>query len=658
MRNSLAETSIPRRQVPVLVALIVGGLAVRIAFLQGRWINADEGAHLMDGLLVLEGFVPDVDYGARQVLYTYMLAFLLKVFGVSYAAARIYPVVATVGVGVLVYLIAARLLDRGTALVAAAIYLFLPFTIVYGTHVKTEPLTILLSSLGVYALLVGLDRKANFVPFMLAGITFGLAFYVRQSALTLLGASFVALFLAIRQLRPALRATSGVLAGFVLVCAAVMAVFATMLPARRVLLGTNLNPAAFVVASVYPIVAAVMPESRAPEEESAPDGPGAGQDVGGGDSAIERADQPVANTVRNLRRTAILNSVLLAALFVSPLFLLGRARAVGGVREHYALAAIVLYSWLGAVALGYALYAVIRSFYPAYFGEFIPPLAILAAAVAVGSLERLRPSRKSRLRDLVVFGVLAAGFIALHTILGPASLHRPLYYVAVPIVLALAYLGGPVGARHVAAIAVIALAFYATIHLAGQAGGTRLLLYATLLMVVFGVVFFAWRVDLRRERNRAGAFVAYSLVLGTCMMWLGPTQAQIDRTFDGWWSPETVAEVAAHLEETTRPGEEVISGAMIWEFESRRRPFMLISHPLSIRIGVSADRQRQIEDRLRADPPRIIILDGLTEQIYGRNVPIFYEVLGTRYHLERVVTGSRDPVRIFQLEESGAADAQ
>jgi len=47
-------------QKPVLVLLIF--LALGLALLPLRWINPDEGAHLMDAKLLMEGLMPAVDF--------------------------------------------------------------------------------------------------------------------------------------------------------------------------------------------------------------------------------------------------------------------------------------------------------------------------------------------------------------------------------------------------------------------------------------------------------------------------------------------------------------------------------------------------------------------------------------------------------------------
>lgn len=647
VRNRFGGARLQRHHL-ILFALVSAALIVRVVFLNGRWIVPDEGAHLMDGRLVLDGFVPVVDFQSRQVFYTYMLAFLLRIVGVSYEAARVYPILATVGIGALVYLIAARLLDRRVGLLAAAIYLFLPLTITYGTVVKTEPLTILLSCLGLYALLVALDRNRSLVLFVLAGLCFGLAYYVRQSSLALLLASVVILVVVFRRPWPALRASVAVFGGFVAICVGVLVLYSTMLPISQTLTEQSLNPAAFVLKTVQPAWQMLAGAGPAVEATAQTGSPEAGESVLG---RLRRDSQTVSTTIRNIREVTYSYSFMIVALFLSPLFLLRRRSAPEQrPQEEDLRAASVLYAWVGAVALAYALYALVRGFFPAYFGELLPPLAILTAVVALDALRRFRAARAPTRRDLTVLAVLVLAVVTQHVAL-PWGFNRPLYYLAVPPIFALIYLGGSVQRRHWAAFGVLAAAAAAVLLLDGVVRGMvpSLLYLAVLFFLVFGALFAAWRVDPRKQPGLAVAFVSYSLLVSTALVSLGPPRTRIDRA-QGTWSPETVAEVVTYLEQHTEPADEVISGAAIWEFQANRRPFMLISHPLAYSARMPPDVRSAIEERLRERPPAVVILDGYTERTYVQRVPLLSEVLSTRYRLDRVVEDARYPVQIYRLD--------
>ena len=650
----------PAGQVILVAALVAAGLLVRLWFLDGRWINPDEGAHLMNGFLVLEGYVPGVDFHARQPLYGYFLGGVMALVGVDYQVARLYPIMATLAIGVFVYLIAARLFGARVAVVAAAIYLFIPFTVVYGTHVKTEPLTILLSSVGIYLLLLAMGRRGPVVPAMLAGGCFALAYYTRQSALAMLLVGLVALLLAFRDVRPLARGGTGLVAGFVLVCVAVMAAYASMLPTREVLTGP-LNPAAFVVDQVRPLLSGLG--------ESGVGSHGVGGD-GSGEPAPsptqdERVDQPWSVTVGNVLEAIQLNSVLVMGLLLSPLPLARNAghtlRGTGRRRER---AALLLWVWVAAVAAAYGFYAVVRGFFPAYFGELLPPLAILTALVGVHAMDRLRGRDRAGPREFWIVAGTLAGAALLHGLLGAEAIHRPLYFLGAPVVVAVLFLSRT-GAGLVSGVlagSVVAGLGVLTIRMAGAWEEAAPLLYAGALVLAFAIVLTAFRVNPRQTPRQALAFAAFSLLVASALLWTGASQARLDRTYDGVWPPQVVAEVTEYLSQRTTPRDAVLSGAVIWEVQAQRIPFMRVSHPLAFRPGMDSDQRLRMEAALERTPPAVVIMDGYTEQTYVPNLPAFPGLLAERYRLARVVDGARYPVRIYErgpatVADPGTADA-
>ena len=175
-----------KRPVPVLLIFLAFGLAVRLALLPIRWINPDEGAHLMDAKLLMDGLLPVADFGSRQPFYVFMLSVFLKIFGMSYLAGRLLPIVSSLGIGWMLYLIGRRMFDSTVGLISAAIYLFLPLTIIWAPVVKTEPLAVFLGCIAVYFLVLSLDSGIRRGTWMIpSGIFAALAFYVRQPTLYL-----------------------------------------------------------------------------------------------------------------------------------------------------------------------------------------------------------------------------------------------------------------------------------------------------------------------------------------------------------------------------------------------------------------------------------------------------------------------------------------
>ena len=97
-----------------------------------------------------------------------------------------------------------------------------------------------------------------------------------------------------------------------------------------------------------------------------------------------------------------------------------------------------------------------------------------------------------------------------------------------------------------------------------------------------------------------------------------------------------------------RDNDQVMSGALIWEFESDRRPFMYQTHPLAYRPGISKEELKKMEEYLSEYPPRFIVLDGYTEQTYLRHVEKLQSIIDKKYELKKVFNGSQYPVRIYK----------
>ena len=163
-----------------IIALI--SVVIRLWLLDKRWINPDEGAHLMDAVFVLDGKIPHVDFKSRQPLYIYAIAGFLKLFGGNYLSGRLLPLTCSVLTGLAVFLLARELFDVKVALLSSAIYWMLPLELINSVVVKTEPLVVLLTCVSFYAMVRSLRHSRQ--PWLIvAGSVAAMAFYARQSAL-------------------------------------------------------------------------------------------------------------------------------------------------------------------------------------------------------------------------------------------------------------------------------------------------------------------------------------------------------------------------------------------------------------------------------------------------------------------------------------------
>jgi hypothetical protein len=126
----------------------------------------------------------------------------------------------------------------------------------------------------------------------------------------------------------------------------------------------------------------------------------------------------------------------------------------------------------------------------------------------------------------------------------------------------------------------------------------------------------------------------------------------IGTRFAGLWAPETVKQAAAWLRSSGTPDQEVLSGAVIWEFEAGMHAFMNYSHPLALQSGIPQPLKTEMEMRLRESPPAFIVLDGYTQRTYLRHLPMVAELLATRYSRTLVLElDSPFTVEVFQRSD-------
>ncbi|MBI3321595.1 MAG: glycosyltransferase family 39 protein, partial [Candidatus Omnitrophica bacterium] len=255
MTRAFAETSTRTPSIRAMLVLLVGvWLALQGWLLTAHWINADEGAHLMDARLVLEGLIPEVDFHARQPLYVYAYVPFLRLFGVGYVAGRLMPVLATLLSAGVLFLIGRRLWGRMEGWCAAILYLWAPTILIDTAVVKTEPLAILLTALGLLGVVASIQRRHWWFLFA-AGVAFGAGYYVRESTLAGLVVSGLILLAQAREGLGVLAKRLAVLGfGFGAVCLGVIACYARSLPLAQLLSHEGLFPFYRILVSVARIL--------------------------------------------------------------------------------------------------------------------------------------------------------------------------------------------------------------------------------------------------------------------------------------------------------------------------------------------------------------------------------------------------------------------
>jgi hypothetical protein len=624
-----------------LTVLTVAGLTLRLALVQLRWINPDEGAHLMDAQLVMNGLLPEVDFGARQPFYVYALALWLQVTGTGFEGVRVLMAVLDTAVGPLLYAIGVRVLPVRSALVGAGLYLLLPFTIFWAPLVHTEPLTMVLMAaglLGVVRRLTGVDSTLELAG---AGASLALGCYVRQSALAGVLAAFTLLVLHRRPARAAVADCLRLTGGYVAIVAVMLAWYA-----RR------LTPAELWTSSVNPLHMPIMSLMRIVESSLGTSAAGAPEAAAGAAAAAAVAPafrsgiQPWTATLSNLRGSLSLCALVVAACaaFLVYWAVLERRRAPEAASLR--LAASVVLAWTGSLGLLYGYWIAHRGFYPQYAVELLPPMALGSGHALRTGWAAMAQVNRARLAAVAIGGVgvaiLAHGSV-------PDGRYTSMAYALVAGALALA--GGPAGWWR---------------NPAGSLGSA-----AAAAALVWLVLRWILRAPLHPADGLAAAVGAVGLVVAARARWqaspspltllgLGTVGALaiatavfsarvLEPRYFCVWSPATLREVVALVEKAAPPDKPLMSGAVIWEFVTRRPPFGTISHPLAFQHGSNPAAQSRIDAALLAAPPAVIVLDGYTEATYLATSEAVTRAVRNDYEEVGVVLGSRYPVRVLKL---------
>lgn len=608
----------------LVIALVLGWLALQGWLVGTHWINADEGAHLMDAQLAMQGLIPEVDFHARQPLYVYAYVPFLALFGGGFVAGRLMPVLATALTAWMLFLIGRRLWSRAVGAGAALLFLYTPTIFVNAAVVKTEPLVILLTCLGLYGVAAHLQGGRRW-PLILAGASLGAGYYVRESSLAGVLAAGLLMLWAWRDGIRALARRLGLFGlGYGAVVAGVLLAYARRLPVSELFSRGSLSPLAAVSTSLGHILG-WMPRAEAAA------GP------------VRQSSQWWFETVDRLLDATRLNLHLLAGVAAAAALWWG-LRKVPGTSRGYRVALV----WSVSITALYAYHVLHRGFFQYYFRELIPPMALLTAC-AVAELLRQMETPVHHVRRLAV--------IVLGSALAAWGLERFGWKAGVPLALgALGVIGWEafratftsrrVRARYVLGCVAV-LAGLLLVRFTPLAGGPYPKLGLPLVILGFGLVLGLARLVAQRWSWRAaGTFTGLSAV-GTALIlsaaYAGPVATL---SYDCDWPPNTVAAVARTVAAHSAPQDEVLSGAVIWELEAGRRPFQRISHPLGFMEGMSAEERRSIAEGLVAHPPRVIVMDQYTQWTYGRYLPL-EPLLASSYRLVGEFTDARWPVRVY-----------
>lgn len=640
-----------------LSVLLLLALVAHLWLLGARWINPDEGAHLMDGVLLLDGLFPGVDYGARQPFYVLATAGVLELFGVGFAPGRMLALMCTLGAAVILFAIARDLFDAKVALLSAGLFLFLPYSLMLSVNAKTEPLAILLAAGAIWLGMKGMrGGGGTALYFGAAGVLCALGFYVRQSGLAILAALVITLAWRLRRAPGrAVRATASVTAGFVAACLLMGSVHAVNASVEDAWTSGSINPLAFVYGNIRqvtdrargdvtvgldPPVAQPASSDRIQEPTEQPQ--------------RARSDQQFDVTLRMIRESVWLNIVLIVGFVLYPIVVItGRSRRESGESAEPSVAALVPLAWACSMAAAYLFWALKRGFFRAYFLEISAPLTILAAAALVHSAREFVEGT-SRLRMGLGLAFLFVALLVIPAGLGSSPLSRPLYFLVPTVALALTHLLDANDYRRwlPALLGVVVLSVVGFQARPWLPNALHPGLYVLWVTGVFLLVFWAARISWMNAPGTGLSFGTYALIVSAFFLTLAESLPRTNLRYDAVWAPQTVRAVADEIRSITGPREDVLSGAVVWELEAGRRPFMNTSHPLGLRYDLEDQVAASIRRRLAESPPAVVVFDGYTEQTYMAAVPELRAIVETRYvRTLTVETDTRYPVEVYRLNK-------
>jgi 4-amino-4-deoxy-L-arabinose transferase-like glycosyltransferase len=159
MRSQMPRRSDPRLlALPILAALMVAGLGLRVLYLRTISLHVDEFISLLAIQGILQHGYPLLPSGTlyeQGLLFSYVEAVLLRLFGFEATAGRMFSLAVSLVTIALVYYVGSRMLSRRVGLLAAALSAFSAEAIAWGARVRMYALLQLLVLLSVWFLWKG-----------------------------------------------------------------------------------------------------------------------------------------------------------------------------------------------------------------------------------------------------------------------------------------------------------------------------------------------------------------------------------------------------------------------------------------------------------------------------------------------------------------------
>jgi 4-amino-4-deoxy-L-arabinose transferase-like glycosyltransferase len=117
--------------ISLILLIIFGGVFRAVSAIWGN-TNLDEGIHIYDAKLIIDGLIPFKDYFTREPYYIYLLSGFVKLFGANLFASRLLSVIASTLTIPIVYFLGRNIFSKKIGLISATLFSLSPF-VIYNT---------------------------------------------------------------------------------------------------------------------------------------------------------------------------------------------------------------------------------------------------------------------------------------------------------------------------------------------------------------------------------------------------------------------------------------------------------------------------------------------------------------------------------------------
>lgn len=184
----------------MLLLIVMLGIILRLAFFSGIGTSDDLAYTRYAHSLIRGEIQEDTLTLSTRLGLIYPVSILYSIFGVNDFSSVFLVILAAVGNIILVFYFGKLLFNEKVGLISAFLLSFFPLEVVYSTRLFSDLPSAFFMALGVYLFLYAEKKKPNPLLYVLSGISIGIGYLIRESAL-LIGLFFVFYILYRRQIK-------------------------------------------------------------------------------------------------------------------------------------------------------------------------------------------------------------------------------------------------------------------------------------------------------------------------------------------------------------------------------------------------------------------------------------------------------------------------